>query len=112
MAYGYEVQEGRDPYVDLVEVAVDQFSASTRPGAFLVDIFPFLRYVPSWVPGANFKRTAVSWGKTLNDMVDVPFELVKRRMASGHHPLGQCVCTNVNTVGGLHERPELYFRSS
>ncbi|KAJ3522356.1 hypothetical protein NM688_g8885 [Phlebia brevispora] len=83
MAYGYEVQEGKDAIVDLVELAVDQFSALSRPGAFLVDIMPFLRYVPPWFPGAGFKTAAESFKKTLNDMVDVPFNFVKARMASG-----------------------------
>ena len=82
MSYGYDVQED-DPFVKHVEVAVDQFSLSTRPGAFLVDIAPLLRYLPSWFPGAAFQRTAVSWRKTLDEMVEIPFAMVKRHMVSG-----------------------------
>lgn len=26
------------------------------PGRFLVETFPFLRYVPEWFPGAGFQR--------------------------------------------------------
>lgn len=80
MSYGYPVQEGDDPYVNLVEYAVDQFSQISRPGAFLVDIIPSLRHMPSWFPGAGFKIKAQSWRKTLDEMVDVPYEFVKHRM--------------------------------
>ena len=82
MSHGYVVQEGSDPYVDLVELAVDQFSQVSRAGAFMVDFVPSLRYIPSWFPGAAFKRQAESWRATLNEMVDIPYNYVKRRMAS------------------------------
>ena len=40
ISYGYEVQEGSDPFVDLVDRATDQFSIATTPGKFLVDLIP------------------------------------------------------------------------
>ena len=82
MSHGYVVQEGSDPYVDLVELAVDQFSQVSRAGAFMVDFVPSLRYLPSWFPGATFKRQAISWRETLDQMVNIPYNYVKRRMAS------------------------------
>jgi hypothetical protein len=64
------------------------------PGAFLVDTLPFrewvqyvllvwifkrlpVKYVPSWFPGASFKRKAKGWKALLPDFVDKPFENVK-----------------------------------
>lgn len=41
IAYGYSVKEHDDPYVDVVEAAVNGFSESLEPGAFLVDLIPF-----------------------------------------------------------------------
>ena len=58
MSHGYTVKEERDPIVSLVDLATEQFSESTRPGAFFVDVLPALRYLPSWFPGAGFKRYA------------------------------------------------------
>ena len=40
IAYGYKVVEGNDPFVSLVNEAMEQFSLSISPGAFLVDLVP------------------------------------------------------------------------
>ncbi|KAL0949180.1 hypothetical protein HGRIS_009258 [Hohenbuehelia grisea] len=86
VSHGYEVKEFNDPIVELVDRATDQFSLATAPGGFLVDLFPFLSHLPGWLPGMGFKRTAREWSATLTDMVDVPFEYVKRQMAAGIAP--------------------------
>ena len=48
LAYGYDVTEENDPLVQLAEVAVSNFSASTTPG-WAVDIFPARAY-PELMP--------------------------------------------------------------
>ncbi|PPQ65600.1 hypothetical protein CVT26_000549 [Gymnopilus dilepis] len=83
ITHGYEVKETNDPFVELADKATEQFSLATAPGGFLVDLLPALRYVPLWFPGANFKRKALEWSKTLHDMVDGPYAFVKQQMASG-----------------------------
>lgn len=80
LTHGYEVAEGDDPIVHVVDLATEQFSDATAPGAFLVDVFPALRYVPSWMPGAGFQQKAREWKKVLENMVDVPHNIVKKRM--------------------------------
>lgn len=82
MTYGYSVREGKDPYVDLVDKAVNGFTASTTPGAFWVDILPVLQSVPSWFPGANFKRLAAEWRKDTMEMVEAPYAMVKEQVVS------------------------------
>ena len=96
MAYGYEVHDGHDSYVDLVELAMDQFSILAQPGAFLVDIIPILRHVPAWYPGAGFRKTAQLWRKNLDDMVDIPYEFAKRRLVS--FVSFQCACVSRRAV--------------
>ena len=39
-----------------------------------------VRYVPDWLPGAKFKRQAKEWKKLVDNMVDQPFEMTKKRM--------------------------------
>lgn len=95
LAYGYEVQGEHDPYVELVGEVMDQFGEAFRPGAYLVDMLPFLRYLPSWFPGTGFKRTAVQWRETLEQMVDVPFNMVKQRV----------VCRLTSVTQPPHELP-------
>jgi len=82
IAYGYEVKE-KDPFLASVNRAVDQFSLSTAPGGFLVNLVPSLRYLPAWFPGAGFKHTAALWAKSLINMVEEPYQLVKQKMAAG-----------------------------
>ncbi|TFY75063.1 hypothetical protein EWM64_g8950 [Hericium alpestre] len=83
MAYGYKTKEDNDPLVHLVDVATNQFSEITEPGRYLVDIFPILKHVPSWFPGAGFQKEAVHYTKVVNDMADVPLDFVKEKMAEG-----------------------------
>ena len=50
IGYGIAVQESDDPYISVVEVALDGISEAGIPGAFWVDLLPILKYVPSWFP--------------------------------------------------------------
>ncbi|KAG2144265.1 cytochrome P450 [Suillus clintonianus] len=83
ISHGYEAKENNDPFIDLAERAVDQFSRSTAPGAFMVDIMPLLAKVPEWFPGTGFKRLAREWRQTLEEMVDAPYKFVKDQMDVG-----------------------------
>ncbi|KIJ65809.1 hypothetical protein HYDPIDRAFT_109838 [Hydnomerulius pinastri MD-312] len=83
MAYGYTAEIENDPLVKLVDDAMDQFSETTAPNAFMVDIIPILRYVPQWIPGAGWKQKAAAYRRTLTDTLNVPYNLVKQHMAAG-----------------------------
>ena len=80
LVYGYSVQSGKDPLVDLVDAAVDQLGQGTNPGAFLVDSISSLKYVPAWFPGGGWKRTAEKFKETQINMVNVPFHFVQEQM--------------------------------
>ena len=82
MIFGYNVAEDQseDPLVKIVEKAVRGFARASEPGAFLVDSIPILKYVPSWLPGAEFKREAASMRRDLGELYDVPYEFVKHEM--------------------------------
>jgi cytochrome P450 len=82
ISHGYEVNEGTDPFVTLADKATEQFALSTTPG-FLVNLVPSLRHIPDWFPGASFKKTAKEWSATLNQMVDQPYNFVKKQIAAG-----------------------------
>ncbi|KAJ6561174.1 cytochrome P450 [Mycena vulgaris] len=81
--YGYEVKEGTDPFVTLADLGTDQFSLASSPGGFLVNLIPPLRHLPSWFPGAGFKKTAEAWSETLEQMAKQPFQFAKQQMAAG-----------------------------
>lgn len=83
ITYGYSAEPHDDPLVRLVDEAMDQFSETTGINAYMVDFFPILRFVPEWFPGASWKRKAAKYRETLAQMLDVPYNLVKQRMADG-----------------------------
>jgi len=44
-----------------------------------------VKYVPSWFPGANFKRLAREWKKNLDNAADKPYDFVRQRVEAGKH---------------------------
>jgi hypothetical protein len=46
----------------------------TGSGTYLVDIFPILRYVPSWVPGATFQKEAKTYGQLQDKFRQLPYD--------------------------------------
>ncbi|EIW51642.1 cytochrome P450 [Trametes versicolor FP-101664 SS1] len=86
LAYGYEaaLDQGQDPLVEVVEIAMQGFAKASEPGAFLVDNFPVLRYVPEWLmPRGGFKAVARRMRRELDEMYDLPFGFVKEQMEAG-----------------------------
>ncbi|EIW77985.1 cytochrome P450 [Coniophora puteana RWD-64-598 SS2] len=86
ITYGYEVQGANDRLVKVVEEAMSHFAHVTTPGAFLVDSIPFLKYIPEWIPGMSFKRTAKHYAQSFTKMIEYPYRTVKERMATEDAP--------------------------
>ncbi|KAF9225799.1 cytochrome P450 [Gyrodon lividus] len=82
ISHGYEVQDEDDPYLATAEDALSYFSRTTSAEPFLVDILPFLRYLPSWFPGASFHKIKEG-RRALKEMTDKPYETVKAQVAEG-----------------------------
>jgi hypothetical protein len=80
ITYGYTVAERDDPYVALADAAMQTFSKAGVFGTYLVDYIPVLKYLPSWMPGASFKRQAREWSCLSREMLDGPFLTVKQNM--------------------------------
>ncbi|KAG0699878.1 cytochrome P450 [Suillus ampliporus] len=83
ISHGYEVKENDDPFVDLADRAINIFSQSIAPGAFMVDIVPSLAVVPEWFPGTGFKRIAREWHEVIEEWIAAPYQYVKDQMAAG-----------------------------
>ncbi|KAF9484052.1 cytochrome P450 [Pholiota conissans] len=83
ISHGYKVKESDDPFVNMADIATEQFALSTAPGGFLVNLVPVLKYIPSWFPGAGFKKTAAEWAVSLAKMANDPHQFVKEQMAHG-----------------------------
>ncbi|KAI0705584.1 cytochrome P450 [Earliella scabrosa] len=84
ISYGIEVANENDEYAQAVEDGVATFNLAFVPGAFLVETFPSLMHVPSWLPGGGFKRLAAAWQKIAHRMRDKPFERTVEAMNAGN----------------------------
>ncbi|KAJ7880182.1 cytochrome P450 [Mycena leptocephala] len=83
ITYGIRVRSSNDPYVNMAEEAMHGLSVASIPGTFLVDTIHALKYVPDWVPGAEFKRRAKQWKKVTRDLLNIPFSETKRSISEG-----------------------------
>ncbi|KAF9522935.1 cytochrome P450 [Crepidotus variabilis] len=83
LTYGYKVKDGQDEFVDLIEKNNDNFSTALVPGAFLVDVFPWLKYMPEWLPGTGFLKSARQWRKTIEATADVPYTYTVNQITAG-----------------------------
>lgn len=66
----------------LAEESIDPVLPALIPGTFLVDVFPALKYVPYWFPGAGFKRKAREWRRLALAVKDVPYDASKQEIVS------------------------------
>ncbi|CAE6427800.1 unnamed protein product [Rhizoctonia solani] len=81
--YGYEAIAADDPMIEIGKAGMRGFSDASMPADFLVNVLPLLEYIPSWLPGAEWKRKALRWSKAREDLVNTPFNWTKQQMASG-----------------------------
>ncbi|PIL34529.1 cytochrome P450 [Ganoderma sinense ZZ0214-1] len=86
ISYGHDIQVKGQDYISYAEGVHDVFGLAAKPYAFLVDQLPFLRHLPSWLPGLGFKRQAVQWRKDLDELAQIPFDTVKADIANGDAP--------------------------
>ena len=88
VVYGLDTSGSGDKYVRLAEEAISHFNEVFEPGRYLVNTFPWLRFVPTWFPGANFQRRFASLRPTVRAMRDVPWEAAMERKVG--RPSFQC----------------------
>lgn len=84
LTYGLDIKDTNDPFVDLANRGIQSIAQAAAPGAFLVDLISWLKYVPEWVPGAGFKKTARFWRKLQEDIREVPFAEAVNNMVSSN----------------------------
>ncbi|OSX58689.1 hypothetical protein POSPLADRAFT_1060579 [Postia placenta MAD-698-R-SB12] len=83
IGYGMDELTADDAYNRTAEDAVHAVFYSDSIVASLVDFFPILKYVPSWMPGAAYNRDAAKARHVIRQMLDVPFDLLVKNITSG-----------------------------
>ncbi|KAJ3492020.1 hypothetical protein NLI96_g264 [Meripilus lineatus] len=80
IAYGHRIISTDDPYLHMAERVSQIILDGGNLGTTLVDIFPILKRLPAWFPGAWFIR----WGQVSHcQMRDLPFQEVQQQLAAG-----------------------------
>ncbi|KZT03203.1 cytochrome P450 [Laetiporus sulphureus 93-53] len=79
IGYGYL----DDEYVDMAEKVSTGVFETGGAGSTIVDFFPILKYLPTWMPGAGFKRNALKIQAMGEHARTIAFSKVKEDMAAG-----------------------------
>lgn len=101
--YGHTVDSENDYYILLANKAVDAAGIVTCPPGYLVDLIParkftylyrvnsrihllLVRHIPTWMPGAGFKRQAQKWRESVDAMWNIPFDMAKSNFVKSLSP--------------------------
>ncbi|KAJ3733959.1 cytochrome P450 [Lentinula guzmanii] len=82
ISHGHVVKDENDALLSVAQQVDHDFAEMVVPGAFLVDVFPILRHIPSWT-GISFKRKAKQYRETLSAALEWPYQQVKDQIAAG-----------------------------
>ena len=96
VVYGIKAASPKDEYITLAEASVHIMDKAYTPGKYLVEALPFLKHVPSWFPGAQFKRDAAAWkliiAATRNKLFDATLDFMVSWLTVQHEsPLIHCL---------------------
>ncbi|CAL1697455.1 unnamed protein product [Somion occarium] len=78
ICYGHRVTSDHDKFIHIAERAATATVTAGSAGSMLVDFFPILKLLPTWMPGAGFKRRAFHVRELVKELYDAPYS-----MASG-----------------------------
>jgi hypothetical protein len=84
IVYGFKIEDMNDDYIKAAIEGMDVFSESRTPGKFWVDFMPWLRRIPSWVPGAAAVQFGTYWRPKVEKMINVPFDAIMDGWVSLH----------------------------
>jgi len=82
LAYGIDVKSENDPNIHYAEEAVKGLAGAANFSAFLVNSIPLLKHVPSWFPGAKWKKKAEMWSDWTVKMREIPFQQSLEQLVS------------------------------
>ncbi|KAJ8592279.1 cytochrome P450 [Rhizopogon salebrosus TDB-379] len=101
--YDYEPKTKDDHFVHMVQRYLELLVAGLGAGTIMVmETFPFILQIPTWFPGATFKRASIKCLQAANHVKEIPFQDVKERMRDGHVP--PCFVANtMNRMDGFED---------
>lgn len=86
IAYGIDIEKEKTPYMAIAAETMATFAATFVPGKYLVETFPSLRFLPSWLPGARFKREGKAWKPIVERLRNTPWDATVAAMVCQKYP--------------------------
>ncbi|KAH7335709.1 cytochrome P450 [Rhizoctonia solani] len=83
LAFGYQPQGVQDPFFANNRQAVENAATAGMYSNFLVNIIPALSNLPTWLPGMDWKKTAVQYRTQKEQALKGPYEWTKAQVAAG-----------------------------
>ncbi|KAF9463048.1 cytochrome P450 [Collybia nuda] len=83
ITYGHRITTNDDPYLRIAESINFAASNCGPPGGTPVDVFPILRYFPSWFPGAYYAGFARSQKALVARQHEFPYTEVEKHIEKG-----------------------------
>ncbi|KAI0364042.1 cytochrome P450 [Pilatotrama ljubarskyi] len=93
VTYGFRVTSLQDELVQVAERGLNGVVAGGNPGSRLVDFFPILKHMPTWLPGSGFAREAQMIRGYIMAWKNAGYDRVMSAMASG--TTTPCIFTNI-----------------
>ncbi|KDQ28281.1 hypothetical protein PLEOSDRAFT_157857 [Pleurotus ostreatus PC15] len=83
IAYGHQICSDDDEFIRISMEGANSFLVGGTPGTTMIDLFPILRYFPTWFPGTHYAEAARLWKPVVDRMHGHPYNTVRNRMAQG-----------------------------
>lgn len=77
-----DIRDIDDEYVKTAQMAMEGHSIAHIPGVHWVEYMPILKYIPSWVPGATFKKLVEKYRPYTKRMVSRPYQEMRKAVVS------------------------------
>jgi len=78
VAYGFDDNAHNKSLIRDAQFLSDVIAESTVPGRFLVNIFPILKKVPEWIPGAGFQKYLREMAQLSLNVLNAPYDAAKK----------------------------------
>ncbi|KAJ2911840.1 hypothetical protein MD484_g8575, partial [Candolleomyces efflorescens] len=91
--YGVEFSKIDEAFIRDVLSLGKAFKLAAVPGRFWVENLPFLKYIPSWMPGAMFRRWAIEYREVSRRILNDPFRDALQSYGKGE--VNICMATSL-----------------
>ena len=83
-SYGIDDMSQNELFIHNAQSIVEAFANAMTPGKYWVNVFPVLRHVPEWVPGAGFQKTFRKTVEITRQAIALPYREAKSSMVRAH----------------------------